>query len=195
MKNLKSVVTFKANVSITRKPQYFLGIKIHRAIVKIAWEVTAEFNDESIIETMPLDPDADQNEQAEKVNQRLSELLREYPDCDISVQYNYSSGQEPDEDDDDDKIHLLWASDRLDACREIVHRLEAIYVDLVVLDKYLHYKYSILDWLKDQTVNRLRTDKGKRLTIAERSRRRWMHNAGSLAFEREDEDDNYDEDE
>lgn len=115
------------------------------------------------------------------------------PDCDVTVDYEYAMGQEPEEDDDDDKIHLLWASDRLDACREIVRRLEAIYVDLVVLDKYLHYKYSILDWLKDNTIDRLHTDKGKRLTIAERSRRRWMHNGGSTLFTREEEDDNYEE--
>lgn len=193
MRNLKSTVTFKATVSISRRPKYFLGIKIHRAIVQISWELLAEYNDESVIETMQLDPNSNQEEQTSKVNQRLSELQRIYPDCDVSVDYEYASGQEPEEDDDDDKIHLLWASDRLDACREIVRRLEAIYVDLVVLDKYLHYKYSILDWLKDMTVNRLNSDRGRRLSIAERSRRRWMHNAGSAIFEREEEDDNYEE--
>lgn len=193
MRNLKSVVTFRATISIARGPKYFLGIKIHRAIVRIEWELDAEYNDESVIETMQLDPKGDQTAQTNRVNQRLSELQRQYPDCDVSVSYDYATGQEPEEDDDDDKIHLLWASDRLDACREIVQRLEAIYVDLVVLDKYLHYKYSILDWLKDNTIDRLHTDKGKRLTIAERSRRRWMHNGGSTLFTREEEDDNYEE--
>ena len=40
-----TVITFKATVSIARKPKYFLGIKIHRAIVQISWELTTEYTD------------------------------------------------------------------------------------------------------------------------------------------------------
>lgn len=193
MRNLKSVVTFRAKVSIARGPKYFLFIKIHRAIVKIEWELDAEYSDSQVIETMQLDPNADAQQQSDKVNQRLQQLQQDYPDCTVSVEYEYASGLQED-NDDDDKVHLLWASDRLDVAREICHRLEQMYVDLVVLDKFLHYKYSILDWLRDLTVNNLHAERGRRLTIAERSRRRWMHNAQSALYEREEEDDNYEED-
>lgn len=193
MRNLKSVVTFRAKVCIARGPKYFLGIKIHRAIVKIEWELEAEYSDSQVIETMTLDPNADAQQQSDKVNQRLQQLQRDYPDCTVSIEYEYATGLQED-NDDDDKVHLLWASDRLDVAREICHRLEQMYVDLVVLDKYLHYKYSIIDWLRDLTVNNLHAERGRRLTIAERSRRRWMHNAQSALYEREEEDDNYEED-
>lgn len=192
MGGLKTILTFRATVSISRAPKYFLGIKIHRAIVKISYGLTAEYSDSQIIETMQLDPTMDAKEQNEKVNQRLSELQKDYPDCAVSVDFEYSPGLEPDTADDDN-IHLLWASDRLDVAREVCHRLEAIYVDLVVLDKFLSYKYSILDWLKDATINRLQTDRGKRQTIADRCRKRWLHNGGSLLYIKEDEDDYYEE--
>lgn len=193
MRNMKSEVIFKATISISRGPKYFLGIKIHRAIVRIEWELDANYNDSQVIEVMQLDPNGDSNSQAEQVNRKLAEYRNQYPDCTVEVTYERSTNVEPEEEDDDDKIHLLWASDRLDIARDICHRLELIYSDLVVLDKYLHYKYSILDWLQDQTINRLNTERGKRLTIAERSRKRWMHNAGSAIYEREEEDDEYDE--
>lgn len=190
MNGLKSVVTFRATISIARPPKYFLFIKIHRAVVQISYDLTAEYSDSQVIETMKLDPDASGEEQNAKVNERLHELQEEYPDCSVNVEFEYSPGLQED-NDDDDRIHLLWASDRLDVAREICHRLEQMYVDLVVLDKFLHYKHSIIDWLRDLTVNNLHTERGRRLSIAERSRRRWMHNAQSTHYEREEEDDNY----
>lgn len=193
MKNLKSVVTFRATISIARGPKYFLFIKIHRAIVRIAWELTAEYSDSQVLETMQLNPSGDANAQANLVNQRLAELRQLYPDCDIDVTYERGMSMEED-NEDDDKVHLIWASERLEIAREIYHRLEKMYVDLVVVDKYLHYKFNILSWLQDQTLGRLHTERGRRLNIAERSRRRWMHNGGSAIFEREEEDDDYDED-
>lgn len=192
MKGLKAIVTFRATVSISRAPKYFLGIKIHRAIVQVSYELTAQYSDSQIIESMVLDPDMDAKEQNEKVNKRLSELQKDYPDCAVSVEYEYSPGLEPD-NGDDDNVHLLWASDRLDVAREVCHRLEAIYVDLVVLDKFLTYKHSILDWLRDATISRLQTDRGRRQTIADRCRKRWLHNGGSLLYIKEEEDDHYEE--
>lgn len=192
MRNMKSVVTFRAKVSISRGPKYFLGIKIHRAIVLIAWELTAEYSDSEVIETMVLNPNTTAQVQNAMVNQRLHELQQLYPDCAVNVEYEYAPGL-AEETDDDDSVHLLWASDRLDVARDICHRLEKIYVDLVVVDKYLHYKFNILSWLQDQTLGHLNTERGRRLSIAERSRRRWMHNGGSALFQREEEDDEYEE--
>lgn len=193
MKGLKSVVTFRAKVSIARGPKYFLFIKIHRAIVRVEYELTAEYSDSEVVESMQLDPNSDAEQQNRIVNDRLQQLQQLYPDCAVSVEFEYAPGQHEDEDDDD-SVHLLWASDRLDIARDICHRLEAIYVDLVVLDKFLSYKYSILDWLKDATLNQLNADRGRRLSIAERCQRRWMHNGGSDLYLREEEDDNYEVD-
>ena len=47
-----SDVTFKATVKIARKPKYFLGIKIHRAIVQIDWELTSSWSETTIAEEM-----------------------------------------------------------------------------------------------------------------------------------------------
>ena len=40
MPNINGEITFSATLSIARKPKYFLGIKIHRAIIQISWELT-----------------------------------------------------------------------------------------------------------------------------------------------------------
>lgn len=37
MPNINGIITFRATVSIARKPKYFLGIKIHRTIIQIKW--------------------------------------------------------------------------------------------------------------------------------------------------------------
>lgn len=55
MPNINGVITFKATVSIARKPKYFLGIKIHRAIVQISWELTTEYTDTYVADVLTLD--------------------------------------------------------------------------------------------------------------------------------------------
>ena len=84
----------------------------------------------------------------------------------------------------------LWASDRLEIARSIEARLARIYTDLVMVEKFLHYKHSLLDWVHD-LVPKLNADKDRKLTIAERCRRRWLHNSGSAYYEWEDEDNEY----
>ena len=81
MPNINGTITFKATVSIARKPKYFLGIKIHRAIVQIAWELTTEYSDSQVVAVLNLDPEMSDQEKAELVNQKLSEVAREFPDC------------------------------------------------------------------------------------------------------------------
>lgn len=56
MPNIDGVITFRATASIARKPKYFLGIKIHRAIVQISWELTSEYTDTHVAEVITLDP-------------------------------------------------------------------------------------------------------------------------------------------
>ena len=183
--SVKGEVTFSATLSIARKPKYFLGIKIHRAIVQIDWQLTSSWSDTSVVETLELDPDKTDEENARLVNQKISELARTYPNCDVSVEYFKTPGQ--DVDDTDGVKHLLWASDRLEIARSIEARLARIYTDLVMVEKFLHYKHSLRDWAQD-LLPRLNADKDRKLDIAERCRRRWMHNSGSKLYEWEDDE-------
>lgn len=186
--SVKGEVTFKASLSIARKPKYFLGIKIHRAIVQIDWQLTSSWSDTSVVETIDLDPNKSDEENAVIVNQKISELAKVYPNCDVSVEY--SKSPETETEDVAGVKHLLWASDRLEIARGIEAKLARIYTDLTMIEKFLHYKYSLLDWVHD-LVPKLNADKDRKMTIAERCRRRWLHNSGSTYYDWENEDDIY----
>lgn len=182
--SVKGTVTFKATVSIARKPKYFLGVKIHRAIVQIDWELTSSWSDTSVAEVLDLDPSKSDDENARFVNQKKSELAKAYPNCEISVELNRMNTEETD--DTDDVYHLLWASDRLEIARGIEARLAKIYTDLVHVEKFLHYRHTVRDWAKD-LLPKLNADKGRKFTIAEQCRRRWMRNGGSQYYPDEGE--------
>ena len=185
--NVNGSVTFTANVSIARKPKYFLGIKIHRAIVQIDWELTSSWSDSNVAEIMDLDTSKSDEENAQIVNAKISELAQEYPNCDVTVEYSKTEATETE--DTDGTYHLLWASDRLEIARGIEARLARIYTDLVEVEKFLHYKHSYKQWVKD-LLPKLNADKDRKLSIAEQCRRRWMRNGGSKdAIYQEDEDD------
>ena len=181
--SVKGTVTFKATVSIARKPKYFLGIKIHRAIVQIDWELTSSWSDSSVVEIMELDPSKTDEENAALVNKRMSELAQEHPSCTVSVEYTRQPGIETQ--DTEGVRHLLLASDRLEIARGIEARLARIYTDLVMIEKFLHYKHTVKDWIHD-LVPKLNADKDRKMNIAEQSRRRWMHNGGSSYYADED---------
>ena len=193
MPNINGTITFKATISIARKPKYFLGIKIHRAIVQISWTLTTEYSDTQVVAVINLDPSKTDQEKADEVNAKLSEIAREYPSCEPTVEYAKSSPVESD--DTEDTYHLLWTSDRLDIARQIDSRLTKIYADLVSLEKMMHYKHSIIDILR--SIAPLDTDQGRRLTLIERCRKRWLCNAANSAhsdtyngkYDEEDEDE------
>lgn len=199
MPNINGTITFKATISIARKPKYFLGIKIHRAIVQISWTLTTEYSDTQVVAVINLDPSKTDQEKADEVNAKLSEIAREYPSCEPTVEYAKSSPVESD--DTEDTYHLLWTSDRLDIARQIDSRLTKIYADLVSLEKMMHYKHSIIDILR--SIAPLDTDQGRRLTLIERCRKRWLRNAANSAhsdtyngkYDEEDEEEEEEEDE
>lgn len=192
MPNINGTITFKATISIARKPRYFLGIKIHRAIVQISWTLTTEYSDTQVVAVINLDPSKTDQQKADEVNAKLSEIAREYPSCDPTVEYAKSSPVESD--DTEDTYHLLWSSDRLDIARQIDSRLTKIYADLVSLEKMMHYKHSIIDILR--SIAPLDTDQGRRLTLIEKCRKRWLRHAANSAhsdtyngkYDEEDED-------
>lgn len=197
MPNINGTITFKATISIARKPKYFLGIKIHRAIVQISWTLTTEYSDTQVVAVINLDPSKTDQEKADEVNAKLSEIAREYPSCEPTVEYAKNSPVESD--DTEDTYHLLWTSDRLDIARQIDSRLTKIYADLVSLEKMMHYKHSIIDILR--SIAPLDTDQGRRLTLIERCRKRWLRNAANSAhsdtyngkYDEEDEDEEEEE--
>ena len=177
MPNINGIITFRATVSIARKPKYFLGIKIHRAIIQIKWELTSEYTDTHVADVLTLDPGLSDAEKAKLVNDRIAEIAREHPSCKITTEYARSAPTE--ETPSGDVYHLLWSSDRLEIAREVDSRITKIYADLVSLEKMIHYKRSILDVMKDVQPG-LDTDEGRRLTLVEECHDRWVENARTL---------------
>ena len=183
MPNINGVITFKATLSIARKPKYFLGIKIHRAILQISWELTSEYTDTQVVDVLTLDPNASDEEKTRQVNNRISEIAQEFPSCTITTEYVKSEATQTA--DNDDVIHLLWSNDRLEVAREVDSRITKIYADLVSLEKMMHYKRGIIDVLKD-VVPALDGDQGRRRTLIEECYERWRENA--LRDKREEND-------
>lgn len=173
MPNINGVITFTATLKIVRKPKYFLGIKIHRAIMQISWTLTSEYTDTQVVDIITLDPNTAEDEKTKTVNDRISEIAREYPSCKITTEYAKSEATETN--DNDDVKHLLWSSDRLEIAREVDSRITKIYADLVSLEKMMHYKLNILDVLKEYAP--LDYDQGRKLTLLEECYERWRSNA------------------
>lgn len=176
MPNVNGIITFKATVSIARKPKYFLGIKIHRAIIRISWELTTQYTDTHVADVLTFDGGMSEAEKTKQVNDRIAELAREYPKCKITTEYARSAPM--DDTATGDVYHLLWSSDRLEIAREVDSRLTKIYADLVSLEKMMHYKRSIVDVLKD-VLPVLNDNYGRRLSLIEECRQRWIENARS----------------
>lgn len=174
MPNINGIITFSATLSISRKPKYFLGIKIHRAIMQISWSLTSAYTNTSVVDVMILDASKSDQEKADEVNKRISEIAREYPSCKITTEYAKTAPTE--NNTTDETKHLLWSSDRLEIAMEVDSRITKIYADLVSLEKMMHYKRSILDVLKD-VAPRIDDNQGRRYTLVEECRKRWLRNA------------------
>ena len=168
------LITFKATLKIARKPKYFLGIKIHRAILQISWELTSEYTNTSVVDVITLDPSKTEQEKTGEVNKRISEIAQEYPLCKITTEYAKSAPA--DDNNTDDTYHLLWSSDRLEIAREVDSRITKIYADLVSLEKMMHYKRNIIDVLMDIAPH-INADEGRRLTLVEKCKKRWLRKA------------------
>lgn len=178
--NINGIITFKATLKIVRKPKYFLGIKIHRAILQISWDLTTEYSDTHVAEVITLDPDMSDKEKTKLVNDRIAEIAKGYPKCKITTEYARTAPQEDTKTND--MYHLLWSSDRLEIAREVDSRLTKIYADLVSLEKMMHYRRSIVDVLKD-VLPPVDDDQGRRLSLVEECHDRWMENARNRKIE------------
>ena len=178
--NINGIITFKATLKIARKPKYFLGIKIHRAILQISWDLTTEYSDTHVVEVITLDPDMSDKEKTKLVNDRIAEIAKEYPKCKITTEYARTAPQEDTKTND--MYHLLWSSDRLEIARKVDSRLTKIYADLVSLEKMMHYRRSIIDVLKD-VLPPVDDDQGRRISLVEECHNRWMENARNRKIE------------
>ena len=176
MPNINGIITFKATLTLARKPKYFLGIKIHRAILQISWELTTEYTDTHVADVIILDTSASEAEKTKIVNDRISEIAREHPSCKITTEYSYTEPLQ--ENVNNDVVHLLWSSERLEIAREVDTRITRIYADLVSLEKMMYYKRDIIDVLNDIAPH-INDDQGRRLSLVEECHQRWVETAKS----------------
>ena len=187
MGNMTGEVRFVATVSLVRRPKYFLGIKIHRAIIGISWKLAAHYSNTQVVDMLELDPDMDDAAKARLVNNRLSEVACEYPSCKVS--HEYIKSENPEEDKTEDVYHLLWSSDRLEVAREIDTRLTKIYADLVALERFMNYKLRWIDvWNK--VGPRFDLEKSRKLSIIGQAHKDWIDNAHEASGNRNREEDN-----
>lgn len=168
--SVKSLVTYTAALSLAQKPKYLLGVRIHRAILSVDFKLTSEYAADNVVAVMQLDMKKSEKERAEEVNAKLKELIEDLPDCNISIKYNYAGSSE--EEDDADAIHLLWACDRLDVAREIDFQLVSIYNQLVLLEKVMDSRTTILDFLKHKIFDAV--GRASRGAIADYALSRWQ---------------------
>ena len=166
-------------------------LRIHRAILGVEWKLTAEYSSSDVVDIMELDPGLSDREKTDAVNRRMQEILAEYPSCSVDVDYAYSAP--PEADDDQDSYHLLWVSDRLRIARQVDYRLSRIYAELLLLEKFMYSRQSLLDYLKAQVFSGL--GDGVRNKVYRKSFRRWRNNSrrawsGDEASLEDDDDDN-----
>lgn len=179
MDGMESLVTFRARLSLQRKPKYFLGIRIHRAILQIDWELTSEYSYSDVVEVMEVDPELDDQQRADIINRRLSEIAQDYPSCTVEAEYRRSTPVEV-EDEDDGLPHLLWASERLAIARNIESRLVTIYTKLAMLERYIKTSQSLTSMLFNTVMNGI--DHSKRRSIGIEALNRWKESAGQAVL-------------
>lgn len=173
-----TTLTFKADIKYARDAQYFIGIMIHRPIIQIEYELLAEQSSTDIVDVLTLSEEMTDAEKEKLVNDRISEIARTYPECQVETQYIMGSASPPD--DTQDVSHLLWSSDRLEIARGIDMRLHKIYANLVSVEKMMNYKRSIIDVLLTLAPP-IDTEQGRRQTLVQEARKRWLGNAARIS--------------
>lgn len=158
----KFQVTYTAKLTLQRKPQYFLGIRIHRPILQVEYELTSSQSSSSVLETMQLDPDMSDKDKADKINDRLEVLKQDYPNC--SIELDYQEAKNVVDEEDEDKIHLLLPSTRLEIARTVYDQLMQINGELLTINHMIQYRKTIKQWFVDILLDL--TDRGARGDIA-----------------------------
>ena len=176
--NINGEVTFQADLSKERGESHFLGIRYHRAILAVHWTLTANYSSSQIVDIMELDPALGDAEKAAQVNERLRQLMSAYPHCTVEANYAYSAP--PEAGEDDDAIHLLWVCDRLAVARDVDYRLSKIYAQLVLVEKFMRSRETLLEYLKRELGVAV-LNGTDRLRIGGRSLRHWRRVTAAVA--------------
>ena len=176
--NISGEVEFRADLSKERGESHFLGIRYHRAILAVHWTLSANYSSSQIADIMQLDPELSDEEKAAKVNDRMRELREEFPNCSVEANYAYSSPAETE--GDEDAIHLLWTCDRLAIARDVDYRLSKIYAQLVLIEKFMRSRETLLDYLK-RDLGLAVLGGSDRIRIGGRSFRHWRNVASAVA--------------
>lgn len=167
-------VTYTAKLSLQRRPKKIFGIRIHRAILSVDFELTSEQSGESVVESMQLDGSVSEEELAQRVNERYAQIRRDLPDCTIEIKYNRSEAVNLG-DEDEDGLHLLFASDRLEIARNIENQLVEILAHLQMIERVQYVDNTIERFLKGMVLDFM--DKSKKKTVVEAALYRWRDNA------------------
>ena len=104
--------------------------------------------------------------------------MSEHPGCSIDPNYAYS--QQPETPEDEDAIHLLWVCDRLAIARDVDYRLSKIYAQLVLVEKFMRSRETLLDYLKETLGIYVLNGTG-RTRLGNKSFRRWRRSATAAA--------------
>ena len=177
--NIQGEVEFRAELSLERRESHaWLIGRYHRAILAVNWTLTANFDSSEIVDYIEMDPTMDDAEKAQQVNDRLRQLQQDHPGCDIEANYAYSAP--PDTGEDPDAIHLLWVCDRLKIARDVDYRLSKIYAQLVLIEKFMHTRESLLDYLK-RAMGITQVNGAGRTYFGRKSFRRWRRSATAAA--------------
>lgn len=179
-------VTFKAEVSVVRPEGslWILGFVRRRAILKVHWTLNADYESSQAIDEIIFESGLSDAEKSQKANERLHELQQEYPDCTIEMEYAFQSPTNTD--GDTDALHLLWVSDRLRIARDIEYRLAKINAELILIEKFLMQRESILSYLKRKIFGGLPS--GSKSRFGGMAIRRWHHAAQHVAAGKKPED-------
>lgn len=167
-------VTYTAKLSLQRRPKKVFGIRIHRAILSVDFELTSEQSGESVVESMQLDGSISEEELAQRVNERYAQIRRDMPDCTIEIKYNRSEDIDLG-DEDEDGLHLLFANDRLEIARNIENQLVEILAHLQMIERVQYVDNTIERFLKGMVLDFM--DKSKKKTVVEAALYRWQDNA------------------
>lgn len=177
--NINGEVEFSAVLTKQRGESHaWLIGRYHRAILAVNWVLRADYSGSEIVDEMELDPSLSDSEKARLVNERLHQLQVDHPGCDIEANYAYSAP--PSTGEDPDALHLLWVCDRLVIARDVDYRLSKIYSQLVLIEKFMKTRETLLDYLKRSLGVTGLTDAG-RARIGRKSFDRWHRSARAAA--------------
>lgn len=179
MSDLHGEVAFHAVLTKERGESHnWLIGRYHRAILAVHWVLLAHYDSSEIVDYMEFGPSLSDHERAREVNRRLHELQAEHPDCDIEANYAYSAP--PDTGEDPDAIHLLWVCDRLKVARDVDYRLSRIYAQLVLAEKFLRSRETLLDYLR-HSLGLTSLNAAGRRHFGHKSFQRWRRSATAAA--------------